>query len=299
MKAVTYLGIIGLALSLGGCEKLESPLDSEQYLKSVYLVGANQSSNEGMQVVNLPYKSGAGDTAATYISVATGGSLVIDRDLTAQVQEAGGESVKQYNSMYLYKPTDIKYSLLNSASYAIPDFTVPLKRGATYGRLPIAIKTAGLHPDSLYALTFKIGSVSDPDYIAIRKTDSVLLFSFRLYNAYSGTYQATGRFYTFNNAAVRDTASLSLGRTMKAINHNTVRFFHLATTESMANVAAGGVTATVNADNSLTVSPWGSLVLSASGGTYDGATATFTIWYNYQEGSVTKQFKGQFTKSGI
>jgi hypothetical protein len=289
---------VGISIIFSGCTKLENPLELEQYQKMVYLVGANKSTNEGLQVVDLPYGASPSETANTYISVATGGSLVISKDISIEVAEAGIDAITQYNALYLYKPADIKYQPLNAAFYSIPDHAVTVNTGATYGRMPLSIKTFNLHCDSLYALTFKIASVSDPDYTSIRKTDSVLLFSCRLYNNYSGTYQETGRYYK-NATGTPDTAALALSRTFKAVNDKTVRFFHLANNETLANLPACGVTATINSDNTLVVSSWGTgLTITGGGGNYDLASKKFTIWYNYLSGGTPYQFKGTFIRSG-
>jgi hypothetical protein len=211
MKIINKLSCfaVGISILFSGCTKLEDPLELEQYQKMVYLVGANKSTNEGFQIVDLPYGASASETANTYISVGTGGSLVIGKEISVEVAEAGNDAITQYNALYLYKPTDIKYQPLTASFYSIPDRAVTVNTGETYGRMPLSIKTYNLHCDSLYALTFKIATVSDPDYISIRKTDSVLLFSCRLYNNYSGTYQETGRYYK-NTTGTPDTAALAL-----------------------------------------------------------------------------------------
>ena len=288
----------GISMIIAGCTKLENPLDIEQYQKMVYLVGANISTNEGLQVVDLPYGASASETANTFISAGTGGSLLISKDISIEVAEAGTDAITKYNALYLYKPTDIKYQQLNASFYSIPDNNVIVNTGETYGRMPLSIKTFNLHCDSLYALTFKIASVSDPEYISIRKTDSILLFSYRLYNNYSGTYQETGRYYK-NAIGTPDTAALALSRTFKAVNYKTVRFFHLANNETLANLPACGVTVTVNSDNTLVVDSWGTgLTITGGGGNYDPASKKFTIWYNYLSGATPYQFKGTFILSG-
>jgi hypothetical protein len=300
MKIINNLSCIaaGISMIITGCSKLEDPLETEQYQKMVYLVGANKSTNEGLQVVDIPYGASASETADTYISVGTGGSLHISKDILVDVAEAGAETITRYNALYLYKPTDIKYQPLNASFYSIPNHNVTVPGGATYGKMPFSIKTFNLHCDSLYALTFRIASVSDPNYISIRNTDSVLMFSCRMYNNYSGTYQETGRYYK-NTTGTTDTAALALSRTLKAVNYNTVRFFHLANNETMANLPACGVTATVNADNTLVVSSWGTgLTITGGGGNYDAAAKKFTIWYNYLSGTTPYQFKGTFIRSG-
>ncbi|WP_164974162.1 BT_3044 domain-containing protein [Filimonas effusa] len=288
---------IGCSLMMG-CSKMADPLGTEQYAKSVYLVGANQSNNEGMQIMNIAYKASADETADSYISVATGGSQLIDKDLAVQVGQAGNAAVAQYNAMHRYKSTDIKYQLLNGVSYKIPDSLVNIKAGGIYGNMPIQIKTAGLHCDSAYALTFRIASVSDPSYAPIRTKDTVLLFSFKLFNQYSGSYQATGRYYKYGVASA-DTISLALVRTLTAVNFNTVRFYHLATTEEMKNLTASGVTIRVNSDKSLTFSSWGSLVIKSSGGSYDAINQRFYFWYNYMADGVENRFEGNFAKSSL
>ncbi|MBO9205488.1 MULTISPECIES: BT_3044 domain-containing protein [Niastella] len=297
INKVSYLAA-GISLIITGCTKLENPLEVEQYQKNVYLVGANMSNNEGLQVVELPYGASASELASTFISAGTGGSRLINKDISIEVVEAGTDVITQYNALYLYKPTDIKYQQLNASFYSIPDHNVTVNTGESYGRMPLSIRTFNLHCDSLYALTFKIASVSDPDYISIRKTDSVLLFSCRLYNNYSGTYQETGRYYK-NAAGTPDTAALALSRTFKAVNYNTVRFFHLANNETLANLPACGVTVTINSDNTLGVSSWGAgLTITGGGGNYDPTAKKLTIWYNYLSGTTPYQFKGTFIRSG-
>lgn len=300
MKIINNLSCFaaGISMVLAGCAKLENPLELEQYQKMVYLVGANKSNNEGLQVVDLPYGATGSESVNTYISIGTGGSLPIARDISIEVAEAGKDAITQYNSLYLYKPTDIKYQPLNASFYSIPDRNVTVNTGAAYGRMPLSIKTFNLHCDSLYALTFRIASVSDPDYISIRQTDSVLMFSCRMYNNYSGTYQETARYYK-NTTGTPDTAALALSRTFKAVNYKTVRFFHLANNETLANLPACGVTVTVNSDNTLVVSSWGTgLTITGGGGNYDPASQKFSIWYNYLSGGIPYQFKGSFIRSG-
>lgn len=285
-----------LAAVLAGCSKLSNPLDQEQYKKTVYIVGANQSNNQGLMTVNLPYTQGSDDTTSTYISAATGGSLVIDQPLTVNVAEAGLATVNLYNSMYLYKPTDVKYQALATANYIIPDYNIQIKSGQTYGNMPIQVKTANLQCDSLYALTFRINAVSVPNYAEIRKTDSVLIFSFKLYNAYSASYQETGRYYKFG-LTVADTVALALTRTFTAVNYNTLRFYHLTNVELATNVKASGVTVKINSDNTLTLAPWGTLVISAGTGTYDPIKKQLNISYNYVDAGITYTFKGTFIRA--
>ncbi|MFT4202645.1 MAG: DUF4361 domain-containing protein [Chitinophagaceae bacterium] len=296
MKIFKYVIAGILPTCMLGCQKYTNPLDEEQYEKSVYLVGANQSNDLGRHIVDLPYKESESDTAETFISVATGGSKNIDRDVTVTVEEAGSYALEQYNGLYLYKSTDIRYQYLGSAYYQIPSYSVTLSAGDVYGRIPIGINTAALPCDSLYGITFRIASVSDPDYLPIRSTDSLLIFSFNLYNDYSGTYQAEGYYQKYNSTDTSHTA-ISLSRTMKAVSYNQLRFYHLTTTETMDSVANKGVLLTVNTDNSVSVASWNNLVITDGGGTYDADKKTLTLWYIYTDSGVAYKFTGTYTKS--
>lgn len=296
MKKLNFIlcSFITLTILSSGCKKNDDPLDKEQYKKQVYLVGANKSNNEGRAIIKLNYLNGD-EEASFNLSVAAGGSLNIDRDIIANIADAGLAPITAYNSLYLYRSTDIKYRQLSSSIYRIPNKAVGLKAGTTYGTTPVYVKTAGLHPDSLYAFTVKVASVSEPDYISIRKTDTVLMVSLSLINAYSDyTYKVEGKTFALSTPTVTTSVSLA-ARQLKATSSNTVRFFHLDNKEEYANIALFGVKMQVAADNSLTFSAWDSLVITASGGTYNPLTKKFTGWYNYVSGGITYQFNGTFT----
>ena len=290
---VALLALIALAT---GCSKEQNPLDNEQFIKQAFLVGANKSNNEGLSTVKLAYGKTADEEHVTYISVATGGSQSIDRAITATIVDAGSESVARYNFLYRFG-SDIRYQMLSPELYSIPQKNVQINTGEIYGTTPVYVKTAGMHCDSLYAVTVKISSISEPEYIGIRKIDTVLMLSFSLTNAYSGNYQAQGKSYKLVNAAPADTTAIGLPRTIKATDYRTVRFYHLTTQESVVNAVESGVKVHIKEDNSLTVTAWGSLAITAGGGTYNPATRVFDLWYNYTVAGVTQQFKGKFTRS--
>lgn len=286
--------LFALIAVMTGCSKEENPLDKEQFIKQVFIVGANKSNNEGLSTVKLPYGKTADEAQTAYISVGTGGSKSIDRNITVTLAEAGSEAVTRYNYLYRFG-TDIRYQMLAGGLYSIPQKNVQLNSGETNGTTPVYVKTAGLHCDSLYAVTVKIAGVSEPEYIAIRKVDTVLMLSFALTNAYSGNYQAQGKSYKFN-AGATDTTSIGLLRTMKATDYRTVRFYHLTTQELVVNAVESGVKVRIEDNNTLTVTAWGSLAITAGGGTYNPVTRVFDLWYNYTVAGVTQQFKGKFTR---
>ncbi|MCD0489514.1 DUF4361 domain-containing protein [Pedobacter sp. MC2016-14] len=297
MKKLNFIlcSFTSIVVLLGGCKKKDEPLDREQYIKQVYLVGANRTNNEGRAIVKLNYANGADAESSFNLSVAVGGSLNVDRDVTATVADAGIAQITNYNNLYLFKPTDIKYQQLSDVLYRIPNKDVIIKANEVYGTTPVYIKTANLNPDLLYAFTVKIAKVSEPDYVTIRKTDSVLMVSLTLINAYSDySYSIVGQYYNLNTPAVTTSLSLPV-RQLKATSYNTVRFFHLSNSEDNASIVPYGVKIQVAADNTLTISSAGTLVISGGGGTYNPTAKKFDIWYNYVVAGVTYQFKGTLT----
>lgn len=289
IKFITSSFILLFVITLG-CE--DSPLDNEQYIKQAYLVGADETSNMGMSTVEVSYSDSEQEI---FISVATGGSLNIDRDIEILIEEAGNDAIDSYNSRYL-SDDDIHYQKLDSSFYRIPDFNVQINSGEVYGNMLVYINTSGLHCDSLYSLTFKIKSVSDSNYIAVRKADTVLIQSFSFINDYSETYQSDGYYYRWEDGAVSDSTALSTTREFTAVDLNTVRFYHLANTESTENIDTYGVSLTITNDNNVSVNSWGSLEITDGGGTYNPDIKTFTIWYNYMSGNTEYQFSGKFVR---
>ncbi len=290
-----YLLLLCLAIFFGCSENY--PLDTEQYIKQVYLVGADETSNMGMLTREVAY-AGASSEMETDISVAVGGSRDTDSDLTVTLAEAGSGAIDEYNMKYM-DGEDVQYRLLDTSNYRIPGYTVTIKAGEEYGTLPIFINTTGLSCDSLYALTFMISSVSGSDAVSVREQDTVLILALTFVNDYSGAYQLDGYYYPWQDgAATGDSTTVSASRELTATDAATVRFYHLAKTEDTDYLDGYGVTMKVETDNSLTVSAWGSLEITDGGGTYNPGSETFRIWYNYLSGTTEYQFSGKFVYSG-
>ena len=292
-----YSSIWIALLLFSGCEQID-PLKEEQYVKQIYIVGASAVVSQFV----MPYQSNPSDA---YISLATGGSLKIDKDVSVSVIH-DDQAIKWYNNKYMID-APAKYRILEATNYTIPKMSTTIKAGEVYGRMPFSVTTKGLHCDSLYALTFKIDQVSD--YQKVVK-DSVLILNLNLVNDYSGTYQLNIARSNMikNNAGVWEkgtTTNLSTTRLLKAVDENTVRLFNEVKAEQRSSYTSHeeyfnaikkyGVNLSKSTDGTFVISPWADLAI-VDPGTCKYTDDTFTFVYDYMDGTTRYRIEGTLRK---
>lgn len=275
--------VFGLLIA---CQK--NPLDTEQYFKQIYIVGALDI----VKTFNVPYGS---TPQEAYISIATGGSQNIDKDVTVKVTHSD-EMIDWYNNKYMID-APVKYQKLDEQYYSIPSLTTVIKAGHVYERLPFFVQTEGLSCDSLYALTFKIESVSD---YQMNKRDTVLILNLNFVNNYSDIYQMTAIKYLLD-AEGNETAptAINIQRNLKAVDENSVRFINEAIAEPgmtqdrvtyFNNIDNNAVVFTEIGDGLFSVKGWKNLAILS--GTAEYEEDCFTFSYDYSVGSQRFRLKG-------
>ena len=144
-KHILFSLAIGSLFVLTGCENT-NVWEEEQYIKQAYLVGIGE---EGALVTrNVNY---ADESAETFVSVGTSGSLNPDGDIHCTLIE-DPSGITSYNQKYK-SSTEIQYQALPAANYNISSMNAVIRAGESYARIPVAIHPEGLHCDSLYALS--------------------------------------------------------------------------------------------------------------------------------------------------
>ena len=277
--------ILLLLVVLSSCD-YESPLDKEQYKKTLYLIGA--SSN--LVTKELAYSS---EVQEGFITVGVSGSLLIDGNVDVTL-ESHNSVIDWYNKKFKFLATDIKYQGLAASAFEVPSYTTTLKAGETYARVPFKVKTEGLECDSLYAITFKIAS-SSAGY-EIKQKDSALIVSFNLVNKYSGNYifKALRHELDSNDEIVAST-SITIVRTLKATEENAVRFYNEQQAETTANIKKHAVVLKVDAGNNVSISAWEDFDLIDGTCTYNQNSKVFNVDYKYTADGKTYQMVGTFT----
>lgn len=258
----------------------EEVVDQEQYKKEVYIVGAIDK----VQQVEVKYSD---EMQETYIPIAIGGTLSNAKEIVVTMTDQD-EAIDYYNDKFIAE-SKTKYKKLDPSFYVIPSPTVVLPAGTTYTRFPVEVKTADLNCDLLYAITFKIASVSE---YTINRSDSVLILSFKFVNDYSGSYQMDAM-KTEQVAGAKGTA-LNVVRELTAVNEKMVRLYN-QTAEEEVNRANSCFTIKVNPDNTLTIDKWENSTIFDGGGTFDPETKVYTLWYSYKDGSRTYKVEGKMT----
>ena len=276
--------ILLLLVVLSSCD-YESPLDKEQYKKTLYLIAA--SSN--LVTKELAYSS---EVQEGFITVGVSGSLLIDGNVDVTL-ESHNSVIDWYNKKFKFLATDIKYQGLATSAFEVPSYTTTLKAGETYARVPFKVKTEGLECDSLYAITFKIASSAGYE---INQKDSALIVSFNLVNKYSGNYifKALRHELDSNDEIVAST-SITIVRTLKATEENAVRFYNEQQAETTANIKKHAVVLKVDAGNNVTISAWEDFDLIDGTCTYNQNSKVFNVDYKYTADGKTYQMVGTFT----
>lgn len=276
-----------VAITVSSCEQ-DDPMEKEQYIKQISLVGAQQS-NEGHTVFDLSCKD---DTySQAYVSVAISGTLRPDQDVTVTLTDDVPGAIDEYNRIFL-SPTEVQNRQLPESAYQIPNYNTIIKAGEAYARLPINIQTTSLECDSIYALPFRIKSVSKYDY---RKVDTILIMALNLVNEYSHSYRWDAyRSTVHSDGTLTDSVPTGQLLNLKAVSEKSMRFLGEGVEDKKTNIANYGVTLTVKEDNTLSVAAWNSSKLTVKNGSghYDPKLKTFYVQWNYIRDGVEYQVGG-------
>lgn len=286
--------IAAVACGLTACDDRDNPLDKEQYVKQVYLVGAN----EVLQTKRVDY-AGNGEL---YVSVAIGGSQLPDQDVTITLGTATQDNIDRYNHKNVVAG-GIKYQALPTDWYSLPSWDGTIRRGEVYTRIPIKVDPSRISCDSLYVIPLKITKTSAYQTIANDRhsnvaKDTCLLVHLQMVNAFSGSYTFSGVATEMVDGVKNpsNVSSISTARTATAVNGNTIRLFQNAIVERYSNLGEHAYTITVNDDNSLTLKTWKDMPIVDGAGTYNPADKTFTFWYDYTVGEKTFRMEAKLKK---
>ena len=290
MKHTYILPLLSIAGMLcKSCDK--NPLETEQYKKMVYIVGAQNMD----RVYELKMEYNATEWTDTFISVACSGSQLTEHDLKVSV-EIDPEGVDLYNDRY--HPNDIdpenKLSEMDAANYQIETGDHVIKAGETYVRIPIKINTKAFAEKPLAVIPMRIASAG----CEISQDNSHVLLKVIIKDPespFAGNYVMTGQRidYWWGNHSAENTTWT--GRIMSATRSSEKTVTLLADTPDQttdATMETLGITFSFNDDNTVSVASYtdgGCLV-----GQYNSALPN---WEGYWSGCAdpAKPIVGTYT----
>lgn len=289
------------------CEVVD-PMDSEQYQKDIYIIGAHSK----VASYDVLY----GDAQEAFLSISVSGSQRVDRDVSVTLKR-NDEIIDWYNGKYMLD-APVKYQQLPMELISLSSWTTTLKAGELYSRFPLSLKTTGLHCDSLYAIGFAIESASD---YQISEEGSELVFTLKLTNPYSGNYHMDANKVLLKENTLPDgtvewleqgmAIPVSIQRVLTAVSDNTVRFFHEKAKETLAEYTNSWnpgkdyfdaiknycVNFVRKSDGKFTIEAWENMQIVAGEADYENGI--FDFWYDYLEGSNRYRMRGTFRKAFV
>ena len=304
MKKIYILAAIVLPLLMTSCDENEQ-FRGELYKKVIYLLSTDDFTFQSEHEL--------GEESIGYVTVYCGGTQHIDKDVTV-ILEPDLDAVGIYNYMY-YDLDESRYAhTLDASKYSIDSYQTVLRASSedNYALLPIKIRPDGLSPDSTYLIPLRIKSVSDYE---INPDKQKVLFEVVLKNKYATMtsttyYQVTG--VEERHLAAGDVAGgISVTRIFAPLSKNQVRCFAGTNTYNPANVTRAEInkyamTLTINADNSITITPYGDLEIEMLGGAEDNyfevnarGYYVFNLHYRYKDTIAGEEAWIEMTESCV
>lgn len=239
-----------LANSLIGCNT-DIIYQEEQYKTVVYILSGTDNVFATSYTLNE-------DEAVRYVSIGSGGSNSNEKEIEVTL-EPNPEMLEKYNSLnYNYQSEYAK--LLPADRYEIMSYTATLPANSDYhyARIPVKVRTLGLSPDSIYFIPLKIKSVSNFD---VNKDKSDILFRVAIENDYA--QQLVPTYYSKSGSMTNPVTVLSGAKLVQPLEKDKVRMFigneTYSSTTTVAKIQNLSVVVQINEDNSLLVTPYGSM----------------------------------------
>lgn len=239
-----------MGISLAGCNT-DIIYQEEQYKTLVYLLSGSDNLYATSYTLNE-------EAPVRFVSIGCGGSNSNEKEITVTL-EPNPEMLDKFNSLN-YNYQDEYAKLLPADRYEIASYTVTLPANSDYhyARMPVKVRPLGLSPDTIYFIPLKIKSVSNFD---VNENKSDVLFRVAIENDYA--QQLVPTYYAKSGTMSNPVTVLSGAKLVQPLDKDKVRMFvgnetHGSTT-TVADIETLSVVVQINEDNSLLVTPYGSM----------------------------------------
>ncbi len=303
MKKILNIALVLLvAAGMTGCNE-DDQFAGELYKKIIYLLS---DSDKAFQSVHE-----LGGESVGYVSVCVGGTEHIKSDVIIEL-ERDEEILPHYNKVNFDIDTAKFAKELDTDKYSIADYKVVMKASSedNYALLPITVNPDGLSPDSTYMIPLRIKSISEYE---INPDKQQVLYEIVLKNQYA-TMESTTYYQTTGNE-IRETSiganasGSNTTRVVAPLSKNQVRVFAGTHTYNPTNVTREEIDKyamilTINDDNTITITSYGSLEVEMLGGAEDNyrivdqkGRDVFYLHYRYKDNIVVNDGDKSWTES--
>ncbi|MDR2956311.1 MAG: DUF4361 domain-containing protein [Prevotella sp.] len=254
IKFINPLFFAILVLAMLSCDRDEI-FDREQYKNVVALL-----SDDGFNIFmeELPFSE---DGVDAYIAANCGGSLATTEPIEMKIIE--DPSLLNNFNLSSYDTDVQKYAnYLAADRYSINNSTITIPAGERSGRMKIEIRTAGLSPDSLYFIPFRVSSFSNYEVNPNKGTVMLQLFLKNYYATTKTTSPGKLGYTTYSHRGVKGSTNTMISKSVFPIGANEVRIYAgiktYQTTDSEKTIRQWSLKLVVGEDNKVTILPWDS-----------------------------------------
>jgi len=244
IKFINPLLIAILVLAMLSCDRDEI-FEREQYKNVVALL-----SEDGFNIFSEELDISE-DGVDGYIVASCGGSLATTSPIDINMVE--DESLITKYNVSSYDTDAERYAIyLDHSRFSIENQTITIPAGERTGRMKMKIRTAGLSPDSIYFIPFRVNSYSAYE---MNLNKSTVMYRIYLKNYYASTKSGST---SYSHRGIRGGTNTMLEKPVFPVADNEVRIFagikQFDANETLINKWALRVV--VGEDNNVTILPW-------------------------------------------
>lgn len=188
-----------------------------------------------------------------YIAASCGGVLPTTEPINIDIQE--DESLLLSYNISNFDTDAQRYALyLSKDRYVIDEHKITIPTGERTGRMHIRIRTAGLSPDSIYMIPFRVNAFSAYEFNAEKNT---VLYRLYFKNYYASTMDGDGS-TIYNHRGRRGATNTMVQKKVFPVAPNQVRIM-AGIKEFQADEALidkWSIRLTVDEDNRVSIEPW-------------------------------------------
>ena len=274
---------LGALFGLGSCLKDPGRLDFSQSGPVIEFPLPYTQAGKNLRILN-PLVSSTAQVYPIDLNIASPNVLPYDVTVNVIVDPNG---IQKYIAIQEAAGDSTQYIAPPASSYSFTPTQVVIPKGIRIGTINVSIITSGLDLTQAYILPLTISTVS-PNSVTISGNFGSEYIKIAPKNQYDGVYSEVGVFTRLGVSRAIEASSPT--KSLATVNGNTVATYLADYTDDPINL-------TINADNTVTITPQGNTPLLAFPGpnTYDPVNKVFTLNYSYKGGTRTGTEKLTYT----